>query len=423
MLTRKSIAYDRTSPPPEKERVIFHVDMDAFFASVEQSANPKLLGKPVLVGGHSLTRGVVCAASYEARPYGIKSGMSIAEARRLCPHAVIVPASSQKYVETSQEIFQKLCQYTPLVEIFSIDEAFMDVTETSPRFFKIPETLARHLKNWVKERFRITMSVGIAPNKLVAKLASDAFKPDGLKRIRPEQVGSFLKDLPVEALCGVGPRLQEHLNGMGIRTCNELGHFPEELLFEKFGIIGPVLGRMGQGIDHAPVQPAGAAELTKSMGHSYTLLEDIYEFREMKKYLLWLSERVGRRLRREHFKGRVVHLWLRFADGYSFGKQRALHYEIDDGQDIYQEALKIFEGVPGWKERGIRLLGVSISGLRSRGHEQWLLEEYEKRRRLRKSMDAINDKFGEFTVKWALIDFKGDEKAQSDVIDLFGSGR
>ncbi|MBI4971843.1 MAG: DNA polymerase IV [Candidatus Omnitrophica bacterium] len=424
MLTRKSITYDRSDSPPEINRIIFHADMDAFFASVEQSANPLLRGKPVLVGGHSLTRGVVTTASYEARPYGIKAGMSLGEARRLCPHAIIVPADSGKYVETSQVIFSKLRQYTPLVEVFSIDEAFLDVTATFRHFFKTPEDLALHLKSWVTKQFRITMSVGIASNKLLAKLASDVRKPNGLFRIHHERISSFLEKLPVETLCGIGPSLKEHLHGMGVRTCGELGRFSEHLLFERFGVIGPVLKNMGMGIDHAPVMPADAPDITKSMGHSYTLLEDIFELRDVKKYLLWLAERVGRRLRRENFRGCVVHLWIRYGDRSSFVRQRACHYDLDDGQDIYHEALKIFGGSGSvWKEKGVRALGVSVSGLRQSGHELWLLEEYEKHRRLRKSLDAINDRFGEFTVKPASINFKGDDKAESDVIDLFGSGK
>jgi len=424
MLTRKSITYNRNISSHQKERLIFHVDMDAFFASVEQAANPKLRGKPMFVSGHSLTRGVVLAASYEARPYGIKAGMSIGEARRLCPRAIIVPADSPKYVETSQTIFQKLRQYTPLVEIFSIDEAFMDITDTFIQFFRTPEELALYLKNWVTQNFRITMSVGIAPNKLLAKLASDIRKPNGLFRIYSEKAAAFLENLPVNSLCGIGPQLKEQLSSIGIRTCGELGRFPQEFLFGKFGVIGPVLKRMGQGIDHAPVLAIDAPDITKSMGHSYTLPHDIYDLREVKKYLLWLSERVGRRLRREGFQGSAIHLWLRFSDRTCFNRQRTYGYFMDDGQDIYREALKTFETVGSmWKEKGIRLMGVTVSGLKQTGHELWLLEEYKKNRRLREAMDAINDKFGEFSVKWALIDFRDDDKAESDVIDLFGSGK
>lgn len=424
MLTRKSISYDHQTPSPDKERIVFHIDMDAFFASVEQSANSFLRGKPVLVGGHSVTRGVVCAASYEARPYGIKAGMSLGEAKRLCPRAVIVPIDSHKYLETSHRIFDKLRQYSPLVEPFSIDEAFLDVTDTFLLFFDTPEKLAQYFKDWVIRKLGITMSVGIAPNKLLAKLASDIRKPNGLFRIYPDLVSTFLEKLPVQTLCGIGPALRESLNGLGIRTCGELGRFSEEILFNRFGVIGPVLKRMGQGMDHSPVLPIDAPDITKSMGHSYTLPEDIYDFRQFKKYLLWLSERVGRRLRRENFQGNVIHLWIRFSDRMSFNRQRTCHYFIDDGQDIYREALKIFETVgPVWKQKGIRLISVTVSGLKQAGHELWLLEEYQKQRRLRNALDAINDKFGEFSVKWALIDFEDDDKAQSGVINLFGGGK
>ena len=424
MLTRKSISYHRGSSSSALNRIIFHVDMDAFFASVEQSANPLLRGKPVLVGGHSMTRGVVTAASYEARPYGIKAGMSLGEARRLCPKAIIVPIDSAKYVETSQGIFEKLRQYTPLVEPFSIDEAFFDMTGTLHHFFETPEELAHHLKKWLKLKFNITMSVGIAPNKLLAKLASDIRKPVGLFRLYPETISAFLEKLPIQTLCGIGPHLREHLNGMGVCTCGELGRFPENLLFNKFGVIGPVLKNMGQGIDFAPVLPYDAPDSIKSMGHSYTLQEDLYLLRDIKKYLLWLAERVGRRLRRESFSGNTVHLWIRYSDRALFNRQRTCHYYLDDGKDIYYEAVKIFETAGSvWKEKGVRALGVTVTGLKQQGNELWLLEEYQKHRSLQKSLDAINDKFGEFTVRPASIDFKDDNKAESDVINLFGSGK
>jgi len=424
VLTRKSVPYDYRAFSPKKERVIFHIDMDAFFASVEQAANPLLKGKPVLVAGHSLTRGIVTTASYEARPYGIKAGMSLGEAKRLCPSAVIVFLDSGKYVETSQAVFEKFRQYSPLVEVFSIDEAFIDVTETLHFFFKTPEELGRHLQRWVTQKFRITMSVGIAPNKLLAKLASGVKKPNGLFRLEGPQIPQFLEKLPVQELCGIGPNLTGHLNAMRIRTCGELGRFPEHLLFQRFGVIGPVLGNMGRGVDHVPVLPSDAPGVTKSMGHSYTLLEDIFEIHDVKKYLLWLSERVGRRLRRENYQGNVVHLWIRYGDRASFNRQHHCHYHMDDGKDIFHEAFAIFKTAGGiWREKGIRALGVSVSGLKQRGHELWLLEEVMKQRRLRQSLDAINDKFGEFTVRPAIIDFKDDGKAESDVIDLFGGGK
>ncbi len=432
MLTRKSVHLTNQLPTTNisnRERIIFHVDMDAFFASVEQSANPNYRGKPVLVGGHSMTRGVVCAASYEARPYGVGSGMSLVQARKLCPHAIVVPANSQKYVETSQIIFQKLSEFTPQVEIFSIDEAFMDVTDTYKFFFPCVEDLGNSLRSWVQKRFGITMSVGIAPNKLLAKLVSDHCKPNGLLRIDSPKVEGFLKDRPINALCGIGPNMTDKLHLLGVRTCGQLAQFPEDILFERFGIIGPVLKRMGMGVDHSPVALADAKDRVKSVGHSYTLLEDTYDYREFRKYLLWLSERVGRRLRKQNLQGRTIHLKIRFSDKKSLGKQKKCHYAMDDGQDIYKESLEIFMGFSkktkehSFIKRGIRLIGVSVSDLSCKGEDLWFLKESEKQLRLRKAMDLINDQFGEFTVKLALLDFDKDKKIRSDVINLFGSGR
>jgi len=425
MLVRKSTPYDYESPQPPSERIIFHVDMDAFFASVEQSANPFYRGKPVLVGGHSLTRGVVCAASYEARPYGIHAGMSLKQAKQLCPHSIIVPVNSAKYSQTSKAIFKKLEQYTPQVEVFSIDEAFMDITQTLKFFYKTPEQLAHYLKQWVHNEFGITMSVGIAPNKLMAKLLSDVCKPDGLKRIYSHQIAQFLECLPVETLCGIGSRLKEHLNKIGIYTCGQLGKFSEDRLLREFGVIGSVLKNMGRGVDHSPVRVVGSEDEAKSVGHSYTLMEDCYEFREFKKYLLWLSERVARRLRRDDYQGNTVHLRIRFSDKRSFGRQHQCHYSMDEGPDIYHEALTLFNQINKNNQaikRGIRLIGVTVGDL-CHAEQGWLLAEIKKSSKLTKALDEINNKFGEFTAKWAMLDFGKDRKANSSSMNLFGSGR
>lgn len=421
MLIRKGLEPTLEERPKDQERIILHFDLDAFFAQVEEAADPTLKGKPVFVVGHSLTAGVVLTANYEARKYGVQTGMALHEAKRLCPFAVLVPADCAKYADTSEQIFAHLITYTPLVEIFSIDEAFLDVTDTYP-FWGTPEAIAGEIKRWIWDRFRLTLSIGIAPNKLLAKLASERRKPDGLFRIRPAEISGILEDLPVEKLCGIGERLKFHLNQMGIFTAQELGRAPETLLLERFGIISLVLKRMGQGKDHSPVLPVDYREEPKSMGHSYTLTRATEDRGLAFRYLLWLSEKVGRRLRRRGYEGNVVHTVIRFSDFETVSRQRRLPFFLRDGKAVFEYAKTIFREIDR-PRKAIRLLGVSVSGLRPGGEEGWLFEEFEKRRHLLEALDKINDKYGEFALRPAYLAFPDDEKIASRSLQLFGSGR
>ena len=255
------------------DRTVMHIDMNSFFASVEQAANPNLKGKPVVVTG-SQQRTVILTASYEARAFGVKTGMMLFEARRLCPEVIMVPADNRKYTHTSTQIMRMMHDYTPLVEVFSIDEAWIDVTG-SLRLFGGAENIAYQLKSRIRQHFDITCSIGVAPNKLLAKLASEMKKPDGLTTIRPEQISRTLEHLPIKELCGVGRKMERHLNLMSIYTCGELARCDEGRLTRKFGIIGTRLKQMGQGIDDSPVIPAEEADEVKSVGHSMTLKRDI----------------------------------------------------------------------------------------------------------------------------------------------------
>ena len=394
------------------KRVIFHLDLDAFFAQVEEVADPQLKGKPVFVVGHSMTSGIVLTANYAARKFGVKTGVPLREAKRLCPEAVLVPADCSKYSDTSEQIFDYLVRYTPLVEIFSIDEAFMDLTaEQSPEAQpkgageRSPEDIAQEIKRWVRENFGLTISVGIAPNKLLAKLASGWEKPDGLFRILPEEIPGFFKTLPVEELCGIGSRLKHHLNGMGVRTAGELGAFSEIALFRRFGVTGLVLKRMGQGVDSSPVLPMDHLDPVKSIGHSYTLTRATRDRKTASRYLFWLSEKVGRRLRQRILEGQTVHTTVRFSDFETFSKQKNLSFFLNDGKTIFEYAWKIFSEIdrPG---RPIRLLGVSVSGLRPADRERWLFESFNRRRSLLEAVDAVNDKYGEFTLRSAFLNFR-----------------
>lgn len=376
-------------------RSILHLDMNAFFASVEQQANPDLQGKPIAVVG-SGHRTVITTASYEARKYGVKTGMAIWEGRRACPGLIVVVGDNTKYTHASRQITALLREYTPLVEVFSIDEAFLDVTH-SVSLFGPPETIAYQLKARIRHALGLTCSVGIAPNKLLAKLASDMQKPDGLTIIPPDRIGLILENVPVGDLCGVGKRLERQLRLLGINTCGQLGRFPEEILRRKFGVIGPRLKQMGQGGDDSPVIPVEEEEQVKSVGHSMTLRRDIEKREDILRYLLQLAEMVGRRARRYAVTGKTVSIYLRFADFFTnIQKQATLGSSINLSDDIYKAAVRLLDSME--ISQPVRLLGISLSNLEHQQQQPSLFEEDRKKEGLTRAMDALNDRFGEFKI-------------------------
>jgi DNA polymerase-4 len=374
--------------------------MDAFFASVEQQVFPFLRGKPIGVCGDPDGRTVIAAASYEAKRRGVKTAMTLPEAKKLCPEIILVPGNPARYVDTSTRILAFYATLTDSVEVFSIDEAFLDVTRTA-HLFGGPEEVARRIKAFLKQQFGLTCSIGVAPNKLLAKLVGDMHKPDGLTVVRQSEVPALLENLPVEELCGIGPKTKEKLNRLGIRTCGELGRYQEKPLNGIFGIVGSHLKHMGQGIDEGPVLPYFHEPATKSMGHSFTLARDTKDMAEIQRHLLQLSEQVGRRLRKDGFSGRTVSLVLRYEDFSTFIKQHSLKNYIDDGLRICQVALKLFHEL--YKPpRLVRLLGVSVSGL-VRELKQTGMFEDSHASSLADGLDAINDKYGEFSVARARL--------------------
>ena len=405
-LIRTNLISNRYGVPMVRERVILHIDMNAYFASVEQKSNPNLRGKPIVVCGDPTSRTAVAAASYEAKSLGVKAGMPLPEAERLCPGVVFIQGSPEKYYSTTVRIVDILKEYTPLVELFSVDEAFLDLTGTN-HLLGSPYQIAVSLKERIRNQIGLTSSIGIAPNKLLAKLASDMEKPDGLVEIQPECVTSLLENLAITDLCGIGEKMQVHLNRMGIRTCGQLGRFPVDLLVKRFGVIGRSLHNMGRGIDESPVMPYDHEEPVKSMGHSHTLRKDTYDISEVGRYLLKLSEMVGRRLRQEGYAGRTVFLVIRYADYSTHSKQKTLEYFIDNGKEIFKTAsflLKHFD-----VSKGVRLIGVSLSNLSRHGQTSFLPQE-ERATFLTRAMDQINDRFGEFTVTWATVLNKDDKQ-------------
>ncbi len=380
---------------PRRERQVLHVDMDAFFASVEQQTFPFLRGKPVGVCGDPDGRTVIAAASYEAKRRGVKTAMMLSDARRLCPDIILVSGHPAKYVDTSTRILAHYATYTDKVEVFSIDEAFLDVTQ-SAHLFGGPEAVARRIKAWLRETFGLTCSVGVAPNKLLAKLVGDMHKPDGLTVVKPADVAALLEDLPVEELCGIGPKTAARLHGLGITTCGQLGRHPERELVRVFGVLGLHLHRMGQGIDDSPVNPYYHEPETRSMGHSFTLDRDTRDMAVIQRHLLQLSEQVGRRLRRDRFSGRTISLVLRYCDFETLIRQRSLKSWTDDGHRIYTIALKLFEELYR-PPRAVRLLGVSVSGL-VRDTRQLSAFAEQHTGSLFAAVDDINDRYGEFSL-------------------------
>lgn len=390
---------DNTGNMRPAHRTIMHIDMNSFFASVEQAANPHLRGKPVVVTG-SQQRTVILTASYEARAFGIKTGMMLHEARRLCPTVIMVPADNRKYTHTSSRIMQILRDYSPEVEVFSIDEAWLDITR-SLALFGSAEQIAYRLKSRIRYHFGITCSIGIAPNKLLAKLASEMKKPDGLTVIAPDAVAGVLESMPIRELCGIGTKTGRQLNLMGIRTCGELGRCDEERLTRRFGIIGTRLKQMGRGIDDSPVIPEELADEVKSVGHSMTLKRDISARDEILGRLLQLSEMVGRRARRHGVAGKTVHLTIRYADFTTFGKQATLKSHVNQSDEIYRGAAAIFDSIE--ISQPVRLLGVSLTGLCYRGEQLALFAEDRRKAAMTSAMDALNDRYGDFTVTYGSL--------------------
>jgi DNA polymerase-4 len=382
---------------PDMDRLILHIDMDAFFISVEQRDNPALLGKPAAVCG-SLSRSVVTSATYEARPYGVRAGMSTQEAKRRCPQLILVAGNHSKYTETSARIFTILKKYTPMVEVASIDEAYLDITQ-SLLLFQSPLHITQSVKDQIRENEQLTCSIGVAPNKLLAKLGSGLKKPDGLVVIRKEDVEEILKDLPVSKLYGIGPKLTETLNSIGIFTCGQLGKFPVSSLSKRFGAIGEGLHEMGLGLDGSPVIPFDKEEDAKSISHSVTLEEDTSDPNILRKVLLQLSERVSQRMRREGFYGKRIALTVRYSDFFTFSKQKTLSKWINSGNEIFQYASEIFKSVSHPKP--IRLLGVGVSLLKKEWCQLDLFEKRGKKDNLLKAMDRVNERFGDWTLTWA----------------------
>ncbi|MEI6226197.1 MAG: DNA polymerase IV [Deltaproteobacteria bacterium] len=387
---------------------ILHLDLDAFYASVEQLDDPALRGRPVIVGGTS-GRGVVCAASYEARRFGVRSAMPTAEARRRCPEGVFLPPRFPRYEELSRTVFGVYRRYTPLVEPLSLDEAFLDVTR-SRALHGEPGDIARKVKGEVREAAGLTVSAGVADCKMAAKIASDLGKPDGLVAVPPGTTAAFLAPLPVSRLWGVGKVTEQALRALGVATIGELARFPEQVLVERFGSAGAHMRALAAGIDPRPVIPD---EEARSVGAEDTFERDLSGEEALLPQLLDQSVRVARRLREAGLRGRVVTLKLKFADFEQVTRRSTLPHPTDDGGEIYR-AIREDLGRAGL-DREVRLTGVTVSGFGEEEHPSGQLglfgaapaedagEARGKRDALNAALDALADRYGEGSVKPATL--------------------
>ena len=383
----------------DEGRIILHVDMDAFFASVEQRRNPRLRGRPVVVCGKP-PRTVVASASYEARAFGVFADMPLFEARRRCPGLQCVEGDLHRYIAASLRVMGILKEYSPQIEIASIDEAFLDMTH-SRLLFPSPRRAAEVMKRGIFDELGLTCSIGVGPNKLIAKLASSGGKPDGLVVIRAAEVPHFLDNLPIGQVWGIGPKREVALRSLGIQSCGDLGRFPANLLKKKMGFLGERLHQMGLGIDETPVVPLGQEPDPKSFGHFVTFPEDTANSRVISGFLLRLSEQVGRRLRRNCLKGRRVTLTVRFSDFSAFTRQKVSGDPLNSGKGIYQLAMRIWNSIGD--KRPVRLLGLAVSNLERTPNQFPLFSWPTKLGGLLEAMDRVNDKYGEFTLTWGSL--------------------
>lgn len=345
--------------PRNRDRVILHVDMDAFYASVEALDDPSLRGRPVIVGGTPEGRGVVSAASYEARRFGVHSAMSAARARQLCPDGVFLPGRMDRYAEISARIFTLFRGITPLVEPLSIDEAFLDVTGCG-RLFGSPRQIGQRIKAQIADEVGLVASVGVAPNKFLAKLASDLEKPDGFVVITEQEAPALLRELPVKKLWGVGQVLQSEMNAFGIREIKDLLAMPERVLVERFGDRVRHLLELAVGRDDREVVPGSRA---KSIGNETTFARDIGDPDHLLGVLNHLTDKVSRRLRAEGFLARTLTLKYRFGDFTTYTRAATLPEPSDSGTLLRAAARTLFLDHPGRSGRPLRLIGVTASNL------------------------------------------------------------
>jgi len=376
-------------------RKILHLDLDAFFCAVEEQRDPTLIGRPFAVGGKPNERGVVASCSYAARKFGVRSAMPMARALQLCPKLVIVSSHHGVYSEISRQVMDKLKQVTLSVEQISIDEAFLDVTD-SP---KPGEVQAKQIQKSIQDELGLPCSLGVATNKLLAKTANDVGKaaargsgpPNAITVVPPGEEASFLAPLPVDALWGIGPKTAARLEEIGLRTIGDLAKLPELELIRMFGKSGHDLAERARGIDNRPIV---TEHETKSISQETTFARDVLDGRVLRKTLLEQSESVGQRLRAANLCGATIKLKIRWPDFTTLTRQQTLDHSTDQDQEIFTAVEELFNKV--WqKGKPVRLIGVGVSGLGPPIRQLSLWDyDFEKERRLQEAVDILRQRFG-----------------------------
>lgn len=386
-------------------RYIIHVDMDAFYAAVEQRDNPELMGRPVVIGGRPNSRGVVSTASYEARQFGIRSAMPTAEAYRRCPHAVFLPGNHRKYYQVSQEIHRVYQQYTPDIEPLALDEAFLDVTHSYKLFGGI-QVIGQEIKDKIKQDVGLTASVGLSYNKYLAKLASDLEKPNGFTVISPDNAQNILDGLPITRIWGVGAKTATQLTAMGLDTIGKVRRVSLEFLEKHFGSMALQLYQLSRGIDDRQVQ---TPQRPKSVGNETTFRRDVSS-EQCLPALLELSLEVGRRLRKISLVARTITVKIRYQDFRTITRGHTCPEPVDTDQEIYEVVKNLF--LDNVYDDKIRLVGVTVSNLDPKGIGQSSLfvdAKHEKLEKLNSVVDKISERFGDGSVT------RGTLVAQSEV--------
>ncbi|PKN91127.1 MAG: DNA polymerase IV [Chloroflexi bacterium HGW-Chloroflexi-6] len=380
-------------------RTILHLDLDAFFCAVEELDNPSLSGKPFAVWGRPEERGVVASCSYAARALGVHSAMPMSQALRLCPDLVIVSHSHGKYGEKSKQVMERLHDISPLVEQISIDEAFVDISD----LHEPAEKIARQLQQTIWDDLRLPCSVGVASNKLVAKIATETGKkaargagyPQALTVVEAGHEAEFLAPLPTSMLWGVGPKTEARLDSLGVHTIGDIAQYPERELIARFGQPGRDLSRHARGIDERRVV---TERETKSISQEITFSRDVRDDKTLEATLKSMSAEVAHSLRHEHLAGKTVKLKIRWPDFSTLTRQMTLPTPTDQAADIYETALTLLRQVRH-SEQSVRLIGVGVSGLGEPIHQMELWgQNNEKQRKLQSVLDELQDKYGKRVV-------------------------
>jgi DNA polymerase-4 len=371
-------------------RRIVHIDLDAFFVSVEQALAPELSDKPVIVGGRPDRRGVVASASYEARVFGIRAGMSLSQAYRLCPQAIFLQGSFPAYRDASEKFMAILADFSPDLEPAGLDEAYLDITGCE--LFGTPYQLVSTIKARIKKELKLIASAGIACCKVVAKIASDFGKPDGLVEVAAGKEKDFLATLPVSSLPGVGKKTEETLKAMGIKTIGQLAGLPPEIIKNRFGSFGLMLHNCANGIDNRKIELRGQA---KSISRETTFAEDTSDRTFLKSMLHYLCERVGAELRREVKYARTITIKLRYSDFETITRSFSAKVAVEADELIFAAAVSLLEKALDGNKKPVRLIGLGVSNLISCGKQLNMLDSKPQRlEHLDKAIDRIRSKYG-----------------------------